>query len=227
LPPPWTITAPPAGSPADEERIHTDWAQLEQYRQDNARVRQLPAAQRRAVFLGDSITRAWMVFDPEFFTANGYVERGISGQTTPQMLVRLREDVISLRPAALHLMAGTNDIAENTGPYHPRDTTNNLMSMAELAKLHGIRVILASVPPAAEFSWRTALQPISKIRALNDWIRAYAAQAGFVLADYTPALDDGTGAMRQGLAYDGVHPTKAGYLAMDPIASRAIVQALA
>ena|ERR1051326_6236017 len=226
-PPPWTIQAAPTGSPADEKRIHTDWAQLEQYREDNARVRQLPAAERRVVFMGDSITRAWMVFNPEFFTANGYIDRGVSGQTTPQMLVRFRQDVISLRPAALHLMAGTNDIAENTGPYRPEATTNNILSMAELAKLHGMRVILAALPPTAEFPWRTGLQPAGKIRALNDWIRAYAAQAGFVFADYAATLDDGAGAMKPGLAYDGVHPTKAGYAAMEPIAGRAIAQALA
>ncbi|MBV9061774.1 MAG: GDSL family lipase, partial [Alphaproteobacteria bacterium] len=132
----------------------------------------MPAKQRRAVLIGDSITRAWGVFAPDFFGANGYIDRGISGQTTSQILVRFRQDVISLEPQAVHLMAGTNDIAENAGPYHPRDTTNNLMSTAELAKLHGVRVILASVPPTTDFPWRTGLQPVSKIRALNDWIRA-------------------------------------------------------
>lgn len=225
--PPWTIPAAPTGSPEDELRIHTDWAQLGQYREDDVRVGTLPLSERRVVFMGDSITRIWINQHPEFFAANGYVDRGISGQTTPQMLVRFRQDVIALKPAAVHLMGGTNDIAENTGPYSPEATTNNIASMVELAKVHGIRVILASVPPAADFAWRTGLQPIPKIRALNEWLQTYAASAGISFIDYTPLLDDGAGAMKPGLSVDGVHPSRAGYLLMETIAARAIAAALA
>ena len=221
-PPPWTIPAAPTGSPADELRIHTDWAQLGQYHDDDRRVAQLPPAERRVVFHGDSITRGWINDRPEFFTANGFVDRGISGQTTPQMLVRFRQDVIALEPAAVHIMAGTNDVAENTGPFDPEATKNNLMSMVELARMHRIGIVLAAIPPAAAFPWRTVAEPVAKIRALNAWIAAYAKLNGFAFADYTSVLDDSTGAMRAGLAYDGVHPTKAGYEAMEQIALRAI-----
>lgn len=218
--------SPEPPPPPTEHQLLTDWADLGHYRDDNFRVRALPASARRVVFLGDSITREWPIFDPEFFAANGFICRGISGQTTPQMLVRLRQDVISLAPQAMHLLAGTNDIAENTGPYDPRATTNNIMSMAELAKLHGIRVILAAIPPTVEFGWRPGREPVPKIRALNDWIRRYAASAGLAYADYTAILDNGAGAMKPGLSYDGVHPSKAGYLAMEQTAMRAIAEAL-
>jgi lysophospholipase L1-like esterase len=226
-PPPWTIPAAPPGSPADEQRIHTDWAQLGQYREDDRRVAQLPATERRVVFLGDSITRGWIVSRPEFFAGNGFVDRGISGQTTPQMLVRFRQDVIALAPAAVHIMAGTNDVAENTGPFDPDATKNNLMSIVELARMHRIRLVLATIPPAAAFPWRTVAEPAAKIRALNAWIAAYAKLNNFAFADYTSVLDDGAGAMRPGLAYDGVHPTRTGYEAMEQITLHAVAAALA
>jgi lysophospholipase L1-like esterase len=226
-PPPWTIPAAPTGSPADELRIHTDWAQLGQYREDDRRAAQLAAADRRVVFLGDSITRGWINDNPEFFTANGFVDRGISGQTTPQMLVRFRQDVIGLAPAAVHIMAGTNDVAENTGPFDPEATKNNLMSMVELARTHRIRIVLAAIPPAAAFPWRTVADPVAKIRALNAWIAAYAKLNGFAFADYTSVLDDGMGTFLRGLSYDGVHPTKQGYFLMEKEALRAVATALA
>jgi lysophospholipase L1-like esterase len=225
--PPWAIPAAPTGSPPDELRIHTDWAQLGQYREDDHRVAQLPATERRVVFLGDSITRGWIVSRPEFFAANGFVDRGISGQSTPQMLVRFRQDVIALEPAAVHILAGTNDVAENTGPFDPEATKNNLMSIVELARMHRIRIVLATLPPAAGFPWRTVAEPVAKIRALNAWIAAYAKLNGFAFADYTSVLDDGTGAMRPGFSYDGVHPTRAGYEAMEQIARGSITTALA
>jgi len=225
--PPWEVQAAPIGSSEDELRIHTDWAQLGQYREDNLQVRALPAAERRVSFMGDSITRAWRVFRPEFFTSSGFIDRGISGQTTPQMLVRFRQDVISLEPEAVHIMAGTNDVAENTGPYDPPSTKNNLMSMVELARIHRLRIVLATIPPAAAFPWRTVAEPVAKLRALNEWIREYARINRFVLADYAPLLDDGAGGMKAGLAYDGVHPTSAGYLVMEQVTARAIAEALA
>jgi lysophospholipase L1-like esterase len=224
---PWTIPAPPIGSAADELRIHTDWALLGQYRTDNLRVRQLPQRERQVVFLGDSITRAWRVFHPEFFMKNGYIDRGISGQATPQMLVRFRQDVLSLRPEVVHIMGGTNDVAENTGPFDPEATRNNLMSMVDLARLHRVRIILAAVPPAAAFPWRSVAEPVPKLRALNSWIRDYATLNNFAFADYTPLLDDGAGAMKPELTYDGVHPNRAGYLVMEQITTQAVAKALA
>jgi lysophospholipase L1-like esterase len=190
------------------------------------RVRALPPAQRRVVFLGDSITQAWSDAHPAFFAANGFVGRGISGQTTPQMLVRFREDVIALEAAAVHILAGTNDVAENTGPFDPDATKSNFETMAELAKLHGQRVILAAIPPAGDFYWRPGLAPAAKIRALNEWLKGYAAAKGFIFADYAALLDDGAGAMKPGLSYDGVHPTDAGYRVMEAVAMPAITAAL-
>jgi len=224
---PWLIPAPPIGSAADELRIHTDWAQLGQYRTDNIRVRQLPQEARRVVFLGDSITRAWRVFHPEFFVQNGYVDRGISGQATPQMLVRFRQDVVSLRPEAVHIMGGTNDVAENTGPFDSDATKNNLMSMVDIARLHRLRIILAAVPPAATFPWRSVAEPVAKLRMLNGWIRDYATLNNFAFADYAPLLDNGAGAMKPELTYDGVHPNRAGYLVMEQITTLAVAKALA
>jgi lysophospholipase L1-like esterase len=211
----------------DEVRLHTDWGYRERYRADDAIVLAAPPAARRVVFLGDSITEGWTGMHPGFFTANGFVGRGIGGQTSPQMLVRFRQDVIGLLPEAVHIMAGTNDIAENTGPYDPQATQGFIASMAELAKVHGIRVILATVPPAGEFFWHPGLSPAEKIRTLNAWIRDYAVSNGFTYADYTTILDNGSGAMRPGLASDGVHPTLDGYTVMEPIALQSVATALA
>jgi lysophospholipase L1-like esterase len=143
------------------------------------------------------------------------------------MLLRFRQDVIQLSPEVVHLMGGTNDVAENTGPFDPDATKNNVMSMVELARTHRIRIVLAAIPPAAAFPWRSVPDPVLKIRALNEWIRAYAGQNGFIFADYTPLLHDGSGAMKAGFSYDGVHPTRAGYAAMETVAIAAINEALA
>ena len=208
-----------------EQRLHTDWAFLARYREANAA---LPAGEKhpRIVFLGDSITEGWVGKDPAFFTA-GRIGRGISGQTTPQMVVRFRQDVIELKPAVVQIMAGTNDIAGNTGPISEAETQGNIRTMVELAQANGIRVILASIPPAAAFPWRPGIAPGPIVVRLNTWLKRYAAATGSVYADYWTALrDDGLG-IRAGLASDGVHPTVAGYAAMDPVAERAIKAALA
>jgi len=196
-----------------------DWAQLGRYRDDDSK---LIASGRTPdiVLLGDSITEGWASKRPEVFTAQR-VNRGISGQTTPQMLVRFREDVIALHPRAVQIMAGTNDIAGNTGPMTPEMTEANIASMTELAQANGIKVILASIPPAANFPWRPGLEVTGKIIALNDWMRAYAASHGAVYADYWSALQDGKGGMKPGLAYDGVHPTEQGYDLMLPVLEEA------
>lgn len=208
-----------------EERLHTDWAWLGRYQQANAAI---PArgAQPRVVFIGDSITQGWFDMVPAFFADNNRFGRGIGGQTTPQMVLRFRQDVIDLKPAVVQIMAGTNDIAGNTGPMTADQSRANIMTMAELARAHGIRVILASIPPAANFPWRPGLETADKIAAMNTWLKSYAAQTNSTYADYWTALHDGT-ALRASLTYDGVHPNKDGYAVMGPVAEAAIRTALA
>lgn len=198
----------------------TDWAWLGRYRQDNARLI-ASGAKVDAVFLGDSITEGWASTDPDFFS-KGNVGRGISAQTTPQLLVRMHADVIALKPRVVHIMAGTNDIANNTGPMTPQDSQNNIMAMCEIARAHGLRIVLGSVPPASKYWWRPAVQPKSAAIALNDWIRSYAKEIGAVYADYAAALTDASGNVKPDLAKDEVHPTPEGYAAMRPVAEAAI-----
>ena len=207
-----------------EQRVHNDWAWLARYRDANAKLTPVPGVPR-IVFMGDSITEAWVGMAPAFFRP-GRIGRGISGQTTPQMLVRFRQDVIDLKPRIVHIMAGTNDVAGNTGLTSDLDIQNNIRSMTELAQANGIKVILASIPPAADFPWKPGLNPGASIQRLNGWIKNYARRSGAVYADYWTATHDGLG-FRSGLAYDGVHPSKAGYAAMAPVAEDAIRRALA
>ena len=201
-------------------RLLTDWAWLGRYRQANLELTSSGAAVD-AVFLGDSITEGWTNTDPAFF-AKANVGRGISAQTTPQLLVRMHADVIALKPRVVHIMAGTNDIAQNTGPMSPEDSKNNLMAMCEIARAHGIRVVLGSVPPASKYRWRPDLQPRPVVLELNEWLRAYAKEIGAVYADYAAALTDANGNVKLSLAKDEVHPTADGYAAMRPIAEAAI-----
>lgn len=198
-----------------------DWAELGRYRADNA---QLPAPDtQRVVFYGDSITDAWgRDGGTTFFPGKPYVNRGISGQTTAQMLLRFRQDVIDLKPGAVVILAGTNDIAGNTGLASPRMIQDNLRSMAELAKANGIAVILASILPVSDYPWRPGLQPADKVRRLNAWIRDYARAHGITYLDYYTALANADGGMDRELAADGVHPTSAGYAKMAPLAQQAI-----
>ena len=207
-------------------RLSTDWPFLARYAQANAQLMPVPK-HPRIVFMGDSITENWTRMAGDFFTAER-VGRGISGQTTPQMLLRFRQDVIDLHPAVVHIMAGTNDIAGNTGPMTTAETQDNIRSMVELAHAHGIRVILASVPPADQFPWKPGLDAANQIAAMNAWLKAYAARSGCVYADYWSALKQANGlGMRDGLSSDHVHPTVAGYAVMQPIAEAAIKRALA
>lgn len=209
---------------AAEQRLHTDWAWIGRYRAENAAL-VASGVRPDVVFMGDSITEGWPGKAPATF-APGRTGRGISGQTTPQMLVRFHEDVVALHPRAVHIMAGTNDIAGNTGPMTLEETQANIVSMTELAKAGGVAVILGSVPPAASFPWRPGLETAQTIRTLNAWIRSYAAQVGATYADYTAVLDDGRGGMKPGYASDGVHPTAAGYAAMAPVTEAAIAKVL-
>jgi lysophospholipase L1-like esterase len=211
----------PGVAPALEpERLLTDWAWLARYRDENA---QLIASKTKvhAVFLGDSITEGWREKQPDFFAA-GNVCRGISAQTTPQMLVRMRSDVVDLYPRVVHIMAGTNDIAFNTGPMSVDDTKRNLMALCDIARANKIRVVLASIPPAARFPWRPGLETAGTITTLNGWISGYAKAIGAVYADYHGAMSNGKGGMKPGLATDEVHPSAEGYAVMRPIAEAAI-----
>lgn len=199
-----------------------DHGQLCRYAAAN---RALAGQRPDVVFMGDSITDNWMNLDPGFWT-DGRVDRGISGQTTSQMLLRFRQDVIDLHPRAVHIMAGTNDVAGNTGATTMATVEGNIATMAELAQLHGIKVILASVPPTAGFPWAPDKHPGPQIAALNAWLKGYAAREGFTWVDYHPVLATPEGAMKPGLASDGVHPTAAGYAVMEPVAKAAVARAL-
>jgi lysophospholipase L1-like esterase len=221
------VADPCAGPPTPaEEMVRRDWAKQCRYAADNRRLLAMPDAARRVVFLGDSITEGWNGADPGFF-ADGVVNRGISGQTSEQLLVRFSGDVLALRPRAVHLMIGTNDLAGNTGRTSAARYQATIAAMVTLAKAQGIRVILAAIPPAAGFPWRPGVQPAEQIVALNRWLAGYAAANGLVFVDYHRAMADGAGAMRAGFSTDGVHPSAAGYAAMAPLARAAMAAALA
>jgi lysophospholipase L1-like esterase len=189
-----------------------DWPGLCRYRAANEDLR-AKGKPSRVVFIGDSITENWALADPQFFES-GRVNRGISGQTTPQMLVRFRADVVALEPEVVHIMAGTNDIAGNTGPTTARDVKNNIVSMVELARANAIRVVLGSIPPAATFNWRPQVDPVPQINALNAWLRDYAMQNRLEYIDYHAALVGASGELRVELGNDGVHPNRDGYRIM-------------
>ena len=210
---------------ADEKRL-ADWPDLARYRDDNARLGTPKPGEARVVFLGDSITDSWGRDAGEFFPGKPYVNRGISGQTTPQMLLRFRADVIALKPRVVVILAGTNDIAGNTGPSTPRMIEDNLTSMAELARANGIKIVFASILPAIDYPWRPGMRPADTIRELNAWLKAYCARAGLVYLDYYAALAATDGGLRAGLSADGVHPNAAAYAVMAPLAQKAIEQAL-
>ena len=219
-----TGTSSPA-HPAEDERLHYDWAQLCRYRAENAALRH--ATGPRVVFMGDSITEYWKPAHPEFF-ADNYIDRGVSGQTTTQMLVRFRQDVIALKPAVVHILGGTNDIAGNGGPTTLDAIKNNILSMVDLALANDIRVVLAAVPPAGSFPWRPSiLDPAQHIVALNEWLRRLARDRNLFYVDYYEPLADESDAMKQTFSNDGVHPNRDGYSVMEPLAHHAIEQALA
>ena len=209
-------------------RTLQDWPNLNRYRADNAKIEPPAKGEERVVFMGDSITDAWgrTYGKTSFFPGKPYINRGISGQTTPQMLIRFRPDVIALKPKLVVILAGTNDIAGNTGPSTLEMIEDNLASMTELAKANGIRVVLVSVLPVADYPWRRGLEPAPKIVALNAWMKQYAEKVGAVFLDlHTPMADERNG-MKGDLAYDGVHPNAAGFALMSPLTERAIAEAL-
>lgn len=203
-----------------------DWASLARYREANAKLGPPRPGERRVVFYGNSITDRWAKYFDTMFPGKSYVGRGISGQTTPQMLVRFRQDVIALEPAAVVILAGTNDIAGNTGPSTQEMIEDNLTSMVELARANGIRVVLASVLPAYDYPWKPGVGPAPKIVALNAWIRQYASTHDVVYLDYHSAMADERQGLKAELSEDGVHPNVAGYRIMAPLAEHAIGEAL-
>jgi len=196
-----------------------DWAQLNRYRAANAAV----VGPVKVVFFGDSITDAWELNGGSFFPGKPYLNRGISGETTPQMLVRFRQDVVNLHPEAVVILAGTNDIAGNTGPSTPEMIEDNFKSMTEIAKANGIRVILASVTPVATYPWAPAVTDVpAKIAVLNAWLKDYCGQEKLTYLDYWTAMAGPDGGMKPGISKDGVHPNAAGYAIMQPLAEAAI-----
>ncbi len=203
-----------------------DWANLNHYKSKNEKLSLPSSNENRVVFMGNSITESWGSMCPESFSKRSYINRGISGQTTPQMLIRFRADVIDLKPKVVVILAGTNDIAGNTGPTTLKTISDNIFSMAELAKSNGIKVILSSVIPAYDFPWRTGLNPSEKIIKLNELIKNYAVKNGIEYLDYfTPMVDQKNG-LKDEYTYDGVHPNKKGYQLMEPLAEEAIRKVL-
>jgi lysophospholipase L1-like esterase len=236
-PPPTPATAPAAA--ADEvtrlrtqlersQRVLKDWPNVARYHDDNASLAPPAVGASRVVFMGDSITDGWGRRYGKFFEGKPYVNRGISGQTTPQMLIRFRPDVIALKPQVVVILAGTNDIAGNTGPMTLEAIEDNLASMAELARANNIRVVLASVMPVCDYIRpQTVQRPPEKIIALNAWIKDYAAKNNHVYLDYYFAMLDDKQMLRQEITDDGLHPNAAGYEIMTPLAEKAIAVALA
>lgn len=207
-----------------ERQRAEDWANQCRYSAENGEM-SVAGVSTKVVFMGDSITQLWSFADPDVFVPDNR-NRGISGQTTPQMLVRFRADVVDLKPAAVHILAGVNDIAGNTGPTTLTAVTNNIQSMVEIARANGITVILATPLPANRFSWKPEQKPAEAVAALAAWVRRYAAEQGLILADYYPVLATSDGGLKPELGPDGVHPNKAGYLLMKPILEAAIAEAL-
>jgi lysophospholipase L1-like esterase len=220
----------PSGHPNEpywvehDAQIEVDFGGLDRFREADAQLPAPAANENRVVFMGDSITQGWKL--NESFPGKPYVNRGIGGQTSPQMLVRFRQDVIDLKPKVVVILAGTNDIAGNTGPMTLKQTEDNLASMADLARANGIRVVLCSVLPSFDYSWAPGLQPAMRIFELNVWIKNYAAQNKHVYVDYYSAMKDDRGGLPAALSKDGVHPLPAGYEIMTPLAAAGIEQAL-
>jgi lysophospholipase L1-like esterase len=230
---PLAAQAPAAPTPAAqeaarlaEERVHNDWAYLSRYRDDNAKLAAPAAGESRVVYYGDSITQGWARYFPTMFAGKPYIGRGISGQTTPQMLVRFRQDVVALKPKVVVILAGTNDLAGNTGPSTIEMIEDNLASMTEIAKANGIRVVLSSVLPVYDYPWKPGLEPAAKIMAVNAWMKDYAARTGEIYLDYHTAMADARRGLPTALSPDGVHPNEAGYRMMAPLAEKAIAEAL-
>ena len=201
-----------------------DWPELNRYKKQNEQLGEPREGERRIVFMGNSIIEGWKNSDPEFFATPGFVNRGIGGQTTPQMLLRFRQDVIDLKPEIVVILAGTNDIAGNTGPMTLEEIRDNLVSMSELSHANGIRVILCSVLPAHEYVWRPGLQPDVKIPRLNTMLKEYAQRSGDHYLDFFKTMADDRNGLPEDYAHDGVHPTRKGYDVMKALLLDALAE---
>jgi len=228
-PAPKAVPAPKAAPATDWKTLHDaqmkeDWPWLGKFKEADVALGPPAAGENRVVFMGDSITEAWHI--DQSFPGKPYINRGISGQTTPQMVLRFRQDVIDLKPKVVVILAGTNDIAGNTGPETIEEIEGYIASMADLARAHQIRVVLCSILPAYDYPWKRGLEPAPKILAINSWMRDYAAQHGDVYVDYHTAMKDGRDGLPPNLSTDGVHPLPAGYAVMAPLAEAGIEKAL-
>lgn len=219
----WQASLPPAQQAEADAQRARDWPGLCRYQAANAAI--TAGARPTAVLMGDSITDNWTRGDPALF-GNGIVGRGIGGQTSPQMLARFRQDVVALHPRVVHIMAGTNDIAGNTGPATVQDYQSNILAMIDLARANDIAVVVAGIPPSRNLYWRDGLDPRASIRELNGWLRNVAFEEGLVFVDYATVLADEEGGLRSDLGNDGVHPNRVGYARMRPLTERAIAEAL-
>ena len=203
-----------------------DWANLKRFEKENTELETPKPNEHRIVFMGNSITEGWKTIRPDFFANKLYVNRGIGGQTTPQMLLRFRQDVINLSPTVVVILAGINDIAGNTGPSTIEMIENNIVSMAELAKANNIKVILCSVLPAYDFPWRPGLEPAEKVIKLNALLKAYAKKHRLGYVDYFSAMVNKSNGLKEELGSDGIHPNAAGYKIMEPIIEKGIAEVL-
>ena len=235
--PPPTQVAPPAATPAPasledwkaqhDKQLKEDWPWLSHFRDDNSKLPPPAPGENRVVFMGDSITQAWKIEGPEgSFPGKPYINRGISGQTTPQMVLRFRQDVIDLKPKVVIILAGTNDIAGNTGVESVEQIEGYIADMAQLATANHVRVVLCSILPAYDYPWAPGLTPAPKILAINQWMSAYAAAHGHVYVDYHTALKDYRDGLPAPFSKDGVHPLPSGYAIMAPLAEAGIEKAL-
>jgi lysophospholipase L1-like esterase len=220
----------PSGHPNDDywrkhdQLLLTDFPWLARFKEEDLKLGPPAAGENRVVFMGDSITQGWHLDGS--FPGKPYINRGISGQTTPQMVLRFHQDVVNLKPKAVIILAGINDIAGNTGPMTLEETEDNLAAMAEMATANQIKVVLCSVLPAFDFPWNPGQYPAHKIVALNEWIKAYAEAKDYVYVDYYSPMKDDRGGLPATLSRDGVHPLPAGYAIMAPLAEAGIEKAL-
>lgn len=210
---------------AQNNNMEQDWPNLKKYQDENQQIIN-SEKEPTVVFMGNSITEGWRNARPSFFSENNYVGRGISGQTTPQMLIRFTPDVIDLQPKVVVILAGTNDVAGNTGPASVKMITDNIKAMAQLAKANHIRVVLSSILPVSDYPWKPGLQPVPFIAEINAWLKQYAQNNGHVYVDYFPALANEEKGMKNEFAEDGVHPNKKAYQIMEPLIMEGIEKAL-
>ena len=210
-----------------EDSKSPDWANLARYKDDNLKVGLPKKDERRVVFMGDSITEEWSNLYPEYFTEKGYINRGIGGQTTPQMLIRFKPDVVDLKPKIVVMLAGTNDIAGNTGPSNAKMITDNIFSMAEIAKAYQMKVVLSSILPVYEYDWaREIKDPPSTIQAVNDALKQYASDQGLIYLDYFSSMVNERQGLNSDYTSDGVHPNESGYILMSSLAEEVLSELL-